>query len=86
MPRTKSESQDILGLFAFASAVGNLLQAEDRRKVKALYDNLVARYRDVCGQYQALARLNEELRQEVLDLRGQNDKLQRQMAIEKPSK
>ena len=86
MPRAKSGAQDLLGLFAFASAVGNLLQVDERVKVKALYENLVTRYRDVCSNYQMLARLNEQLRQEVLDLRVQNDKLQKQSVSGRPSK
>lgn len=86
MPRAKTANQDLFGLAAFASAVFNLLQADDRKKVQTLYENLLTRYRDVCKQYQLLVRITEELRQEVLDLRSQNDKLQKELASARPSK
>ncbi len=86
MPRAKAANKDVLGLFAFASAVVNLVQADDRKKVQTLYQNLLTRYRDVCNEYQLLARLNQQFRQEILDLRSQNDKLQKEVASARPSK
>lgn len=86
MPRAKAENQDLLGLFAFVSAAGNLLQADDRKKMQTLYQNLLTRYRDVCKEYQILARLNEQFRQEILNLRTQNDKLQKDLAGTRASK
>jgi hypothetical protein len=54
--------------------------------VQTLYQNLITRYRDVANQYQLLARLNEQFRQEILDLRSQNDKLQKEVARARHSK
>lgn len=86
MPRAKAADKDVLGVFAFASAVVNLVQADDRKKVQTLYDNLLTRYRDVSNQFHLLARLNEEFRQEILDLRAQNDKLQKELVSARVSR
>jgi hypothetical protein len=69
----------MLGIAAFASAVGNLVQADNRRKLRVLYQNLLARYREVCGQYHTLTQVNQQLQREVLDLRAQNNRLQQQV-------
>jgi len=81
MSRARTASWDMLGIAAFASAVGNLVQADNRRKLRVLYQNLLARYREVCGQYQTLTRVNQQLQHEVLDLRAQNDRLQQQVTV-----
>ena len=81
MSRARTAAWDLLGIAAFASAVGNLVQADNRRKLRVLYQNLFARYREVCGQYQALTHVNQQLQREVLDLRAQNDRLQQQVTV-----
>lgn len=77
MARAKSSDTDLLGLGAFVSAVGNLVQANNHKQLRALHENLVMRYRQVCRDFQLLKRSNEQLRQEVLELRAQNDRLQK---------
>ena len=79
MSRTRTASWDLLGIAAFAGAVGNLVQADNQRKLRVLYQNLFARYRDACTQYQTLARVNEQLQREILGMRAQNDRLQQQV-------
>ncbi len=81
MSRARTAAWDLLGIAAFASAVGNLVQADNRCKLRVLYQNLFARYREVCGQYQALTHVNQQLQREVLDLRAQNDRLQQQVTV-----
>lgn len=79
MARTKTVDSDLLGIAAFVSAVGNLVQADNQGKLRALYHNLLSRYRDVCAQYQTLVGVNQQLQQEILDLRAQNNRLQKEM-------
>ena len=81
MAKTKDVESDLLGIAAFVSAVGNLVQADNQNKLQALYRNLFARYRYVCKEYQALSSYNQQLKQEVLNLRARNDQLQKQIAI-----
>ena len=82
MANTKSadsDYSDLLGIAAFISAVGNLVQADNNNKLKVLYENLLTRYREVCNQYQTLSQMNQQLQREVLDLRQLNNMLQRRM-------
>jgi hypothetical protein len=70
---------DFLGIAAFVSAVGNIVQAADRKQLQTLYDNLLVRYREVYAEYQNLSRTNQQLQQQVVQLRILNDRLQKQM-------
>lgn len=86
MAKTKStepDYSDLLGIAAFISAVGNLVQAESNSKLKVLYENLLARYEEVCNQYQTLAQMNQQLQQEVLHLRQLNNLLQRRLTSQR---
>lgn len=76
--KTMNDS-DFLGIAAFVSAVGNIVQAADRKQLQTLYDNLLVRYREVYAEYQNLSRTNQQLQQQVVQLRILNDRLQKQM-------
>lgn len=79
MAKTTAADSDLLGIAAFVSAVGNLVQADNQNKLQTLYRNLFARYQYVCREFQTLTTFNRQLQQEVRDLRMRNDLLQKQL-------
>lgn len=86
MHRTQTTAQDFLGIAAFVSAVGNLVQAADRRKLAVIYKNLVTRYNLLYREYQAFLQVNKQLQEEVLRLRSENNRLVRQVTAKETPK
>lgn len=78
MARAAGKGEDLLGLLALGGAIsvaGNLAQAEDKRRLQAAYDLVVARYRQLEREYVALRNLNLELQNQVILLRTENNRL-----------
>jgi uncharacterized membrane protein len=83
MARAPGKSEDYLGLVALGSVIGNFVQAAGYRKLKGMYDHVLERYRMLQREYAALRSLNDQLQQQVVDLRKENNHLLAQLA-EKP--
>jgi len=78
MAKTTGKSEDLLGLLALGgtiSVLGNLAQADKKRRLQAAYDHVVERYRQLEREYAALRNLNVELQNQVIVLRTENNRL-----------
>ena len=87
MNRAVSEKEDVLGLVAFGSLIGNLFQAgandtlkKEREDLRFMYRRLIAHYGMACREYSALRLLNQSLGQQLLALREENNKLLKQVS------
>ncbi|KAF0127455.1 MAG: hypothetical protein FD189_202 [Elusimicrobia bacterium] len=84
---------DLLGIVAFGSIIGNLAQAGEMKSVKAqlgrlaaMYNNLVGHYKTLYREYEAFRRVNRQLQSEVLVLRTENSRLHNQIAAKKTAR
>ncbi len=91
--KTISVNQDLLGIVAIGSIIGNLAQANEMSAVKtqrgrlvAMYNKLAEHYRTLYHEYTAFRLVNEQLRSEVVSLRTENSKLHNQIAVKCPAK
>ena len=80
MAKALGKNEDFLGLMALGLGIGNLVQAADRNNLKAMYDHVVGRYRMLHREYATLRSLNDQLQQQVVDLRKENNRLLVQLA------
>jgi uncharacterized protein (DUF3084 family) len=80
MAKTTGRGEDFLGLLAFGSLVANVAQAENRRKIQTTYDHLVMRYRQLEAEIGALRSYNIHLQKQVMELRGENNRLSAELA------
>ena len=87
MAQRRSDREDLLGIVALGSVIGNVVQAKDKnrladhcQKLNIVYQQLLTRYRQVCREYEQFRNLNSQLQSTVLALRKQNDDLMRKMA------
>jgi len=80
MARTGVKGEDFLGVLAFASGVVNLIQVADRAKLQTMYNQLLARYRQVQAEYTAMRNLLAQLQKQVVELREKNNQLMAELA------
>lgn len=80
MAKKGGGNEDFLGVLAFASGVGNLVQAADRHKLQAMYDQLVVRYKQVQSEYTAMRNFYAELQKQVAELRIENSRLKAELS------
>lgn len=86
MNKTLAAKNDFLGLVAFGSVIGNLVQADERRKLQELYRHLVMRYRLLFREYQTFRQVNDELQRQVVALRAENNRLLNEQAATEAKK
>ena len=86
--KTISVNQDLLGIVAIGSIIGNLAQANEmstvktqRNKLSAMYNKLTEHYRTLYHEYRAFLQVNEQLRSEVVSLRTENSRLLNQIVL-----
>ena len=88
--KTLSVKNDLLGIVAIGSIIGNLAQANEMGAVKtqlgrltATYRNLVEHYKTLYREYGAFRMINTQLHSEVISLRSENSRLLNQLAARK---
>ncbi len=88
MARTATAAkQDTLGLLAMGSIIVNLAQGEAHSKLTAWYDHLRVQYGQICREYLALRKVNDDLQkqareyEQIVDkLRAENAQLQKRLS------
>lgn len=91
--KTLSVKNDLLGIVAIGSIIGNLAQASEMGAVKtqlgrltAMYRNLVAHYKTLYREYEAFRQVNAQLHSEVISLRSENSRLLNQLAAKRTAR
>jgi hypothetical protein len=91
--KTISVNQDLLGIVAIGSIIGNLAQANEmgavktqRNKLSVMYNKLTEHYRTLYHEYRAFLQVNEQLRSEVVSLRTENSRLLNQIVLKGSAK
>lgn len=67
-PVKRKGAEDFLGLFTLGSLIGNIVQADQRKTLRAHYDNMVRRYKQLYNAYQSMKRVYDGLVQEARTL------------------
>ncbi len=91
--KTLSVKNDLLGIVAIGSIIGNLAQANEMGAVKAqlgrlttMYRSLVAHYKTLYREYEAFRQVNTQLHSEVIALRSENSRLLNQIAAKRQAR